>query len=146
MGRSSAEDYDEALSSWTSAVSINSKAKRDAKKKRMRSQRAVAVVKPEVHAHLYENDALVGGGAFHQGEWVMTLQGQALSGTSSPAMLLSMLKRTASALEQRGSAVHLEYSTTLRDAATAEAAEAGKTLDELLAFLEAERQERDQPG
>lgn len=144
--RSPVEDYDGALSPWTSAVSINSKAKRDARKKRMRSQRAAPVAKPESHAHLYEDDVLVGGGAFHRGEWVMTLQGQALSGTSSPAMLLSMLKRTASALEQRGSAVHLEYSTRLRDAATAEAAEAGKTLDGLLAFLEAERQEREQPG
>ena len=126
-------------------MSINSKAKRDAKKKRLRVKRTASIPKPEIHAHLYENDALVGGGAFHEGEWVMTLKGQAISGTNSPAMLLSMLKRAASALEEQGSSVHLEYSTKLRDAATAEATEEGKTLDELLKFLEDERKERSQP-
>jgi len=127
-------------------MSIKSKAKRDAKKKRLRNRGAPSVPKPEIHAHLYENDALVGGGALHQGEWVMTLKGQAMSGTNSPAMLLSMLKRAASALEEQGSAVHLEYSTKLRDAATSEATEEGKTLDQLLHFLEDERKERNQPA
>ena len=61
-------------------------------------------------------------------------------------MLLSMLKRAASALEEQGSAVHLEYSTKLRDAATSEATEEGKTLDELLKYLEDERKERNQPA
>ena len=127
-------------------MSINSKAKRDARKKRLRTTRPASAPKPEIHAHLYENDVLVGGGAFHQGEWVLTLKGQALSGTDSPAMLLSMLKRAASALEEQGSVVHLEYSTKLRDAATSEAIDAGKTLDALLQFLEDERQERTPPA
>jgi hypothetical protein len=134
------------LSSWALDMSINSKAKRDARKKRMRTTPASSIPKSEVHARLYENDALVGGGALHQGEWVMTLKGQAMSGTNSPAMLLSMLKRAASALEEQGSAVHLEYSTKLRDAATSEATEGGKTLDELLKCLEDERKERSQPA
>jgi len=125
-------------------MSINSKAKRDAKKRKARSMRAPRTPKAEVHAHLFENDALVGGGAFHQDEWVMTLRGQPISGTDSPAMLLAMLKRAASALEERGSSVRLEYSTRLRDAATSEASEEGRTLDELLEFLEGERLERSQ--
>ena len=126
-------------------MSINSKAKRDARKKRMsRKARSSSTAKAEVHAHLFENDVLVGGGAFHLGEWVMTFKGQPISGTDSPAMLLAMLKRAASSLEEQGASVRLEYSTKLRDAAASEAAEEGKSLDELLEFLAAERLERTQ--
>lgn len=125
-------------------MSINSKAKRDATKKKLRSMGRPAPPKAEVHARLFENGALVGGGAFQRGEWVMTLKGQSISGTDSPAMLLAMLKRAASSFEEQGSSVRLEYSTTLRDAATSEAAEDGKSLDELLGFLESEWMERTQ--
>jgi hypothetical protein len=126
-------------------MSINSKAKRDARKKRMsRQARPSSTARAEVHAHLFENDDLVGGGAFHLGEWVMTFKGQPISGTDSPAMLLAMLKRAASSLEEQGSSVRLEYSTRLRDAATSEAAEEGKSLDELLEYLAAESLERTQ--
>lgn len=109
-----------------------------------RRTRSFSTPGAEVHAHLFENDVLVGGGAFHLDEWVMTFKGQPISGTGSPAMLLAMLKRAASSLEERGSSVRLEYSTRLRDAATSEAEEEGKSLDELLEFLVAESLERTQ--
>ena len=53
-----------------------------------------------------------------------------------------MLKHVAELRENAGGGVQLNYSNQLRDAATAEAEAEGKTLEEFLAMLEAERLER----
>src|SRR6478735_6253903 len=125
-------------------MSIRSKAKRDARKKRQRSPvRAGAARAIEEHAHLLDERGSIFGGAGRRGsEWVLVLGGKVATATDSPAMILAMLKHVAELRESAGGGVQLNYSNQLRDAATAEAEAEGKTLEEFLAMLEAERLER----
>lgn len=124
-------------------MSINSKTRRDAKKKKQRKPgpvRAASQVEP--HAHLLDGDGNVFGGAGWRGnEWVMVMGSQVVAGTDSAGMILGMLKHVASLREAEGLAVQLNYSTKLRDAATKEAEAEGLTLDAYLASLEEERVE-----
>jgi hypothetical protein len=69
------------------------------------------------------------------------LRGEVVAATESAAMILAMLKRVATLQEETGQTVELNYSTQLRDGATAEAHAAGRTLDDYLVELEAEREE-----
>ena len=65
----------------------------------------------------------------------------------SAAMMLAMLKHVAALRAAAGDTVRLTYSTHLGEVATAEAAAEGRTLDEYLAQLDAEREERKrEPG
>jgi hypothetical protein len=124
-------------------MSIHSKAKRDARRKKTAK---AAPARPLVeHAHLVDGRGGVFGGAVQRGrEWVLVLGGKPAARTDSAAMVLAMLTHVAALRETAGDAVRLSYSTQLRDAATAEAAAEGKTLDDYLAQLEAERAERDE--
>ena len=70
------------------------------------------------------------------------LNGAVVSGTNSAAMILAMLKHTASVRESEGMAVRLTYSAALKAAATKEADAEGKALDAYLEMLEAERVQR----
>lgn len=125
-------------------MSINSKAKRDARKKKrpkLGAARAAPVLRP--HAEILDGEGnIVGGAGIRSGEWVMVLNGQEVAATDSPAMILAMLTHAATTREEAGLQVELRYSTELRDAATVEAASEGKTLEQYLAMLEAERVER----
>lgn len=125
-------------------MSINSKAKRDARKKKrpkLGAARAAPVLRP--HAEILDGEGnLVGGAGLRSGEWVMVLNGREVAATDSPAMILAMLTHAATTREEAGLQVELRYSTELRDAATVEAASEGKTLEQYLAMLEAERVER----
>lgn len=125
-------------------MSINSKAKRDARKKKrpkLGAARAAPVLRP--HAEILDGEGnIVGGAGIRSGEWVMVMNGQEVAGTDSPAMILAMLKHAATTREEAGLQVELRYSTELRDAATVEAASEGKTLEQYLDMLEAERVER----
>lgn len=125
-------------------MSIHSKARRDAKKKqrqKLGARRSAALLRP--HAEILDGGGdIVGGAGLRSGEWVMFLDGQEVAGTDSPGMILAMLKHAASARGGNGEQVELRYSTELQDAATVEASAQGKTLDEHLALLEAERVER----
>ena len=125
-------------------MSIRSKAKRDARKKKQRSPaRAGAARAIKEHAHLLDEHGNVFGGAGRRGaEWVLVLGGKVATATESPAMILAMLKHVSGLREAAGGGVQLNYSNQLRDAATAEAESQGKTLEEFLAMLEAERDER----
>jgi len=130
-------------------MSKNSKARRDARKKKQprshtRTRAAMSQSKSaEPHAALLGDGGVVlGGAAFHGGEWILLLNGAVVSGTSSAAMILAMLKHTASVRESEGMTVRLTYSTTLKAAATKEAEVEGKTLDAYLEMLEVERVER----
>jgi len=124
-------------------MSINSKAKRDAKKKRQKSKPLGVEPKLVEHAHLRDGSGAVFGGAALRGEeWVMVLGGDIVAGTDSAAMILAMLKHVAASKEESGEAVRLDYSTQLRDAATREAEAEGKTLYQYLEMLEQERAER----
>ena len=128
-------------------MSKNSKARRDARKKKAPKGRRRSVTtnskSAEPHAALLGDGGVVlGGAAFHSGEWILLLNGEVVSGTNSAAMILAMLKHTANVRESEGMTVRLTYSTTLKDAATKEAEAEGKTLDAYLEMLEAERVER----
>jgi hypothetical protein len=123
-------------------MSIGSKAKRDARKKK--AAKSAPARPPAEHAHLVDGRGVVFGGAVRRAqEWVLVIGGKPAARTDSAAMVLAMLKHVAELKETAGDAVRLSYSTQLRDAATAEASAEGKTLDEFLAQLEAERAERD---
>lgn len=125
-------------------MSIHSKAKRDARKKLRPGPgggRNAPVLRP--HAEILDGDGnIVGGAGLRAGEWVMVLNGREVTGTDSPGMILAMLTHAATLREEAGLPVELRYSTVLRDAATSEAESEGKTLEEFLAMLEAERVER----
>ena len=125
-------------------MSIHSKAKRDARKKsrpKPGGGRSGSLLRP--HAEILDGEGnIVGGAGLRAGEWVMVLNGREVTGTDSPGMILAMLTHAATLREEAGLPVELHYSTVLRDAATAEALDAGKTLEEFLAMLEAERVER----
>lgn len=125
-------------------MSINSKARRDARKKqrpRLGATRAALTLRP--HAEILDGDGkIVGGAGCRSGEWVLVINGREVAGTESPGMVLAMLTHAATLREEAGLPVELRYSTALRDAATTEAEAAGKTLEEYLAMLEAERVER----
>lgn len=125
-------------------MSIRSKAKRDARKKKTRSTGRSAAARSLVeHAHLSDGDGLVFGGAgLRRQAWVIFLGGRELASTGSAALAIAMLNHLASIEEADGASVQLSYSTQMRDAATAEATAEGKTLEEYLAQLEAERAER----
>lgn len=122
-------------------MSINSKARRDARK---RKEKAAPRGRPLVeHAHIADGSGAVFGGAVRKGdEWVLVLNGKPAASTDSAAMVLAMLRHVAALRDAAGDAVRLTMSTQLRDAATAEAEAAGKTLDAYLDELEAERAER----
>jgi hypothetical protein len=125
-------------------MSINSKAKRDAKKKKrpkLGAARAVPVLRP--HAEILDGEGkILGGAGFRSGEWVMVMSGKEVAATDSPAMIIAMLTHAATLVEEAGLQVELRYSTELRDAATVEAEREGKTLEQYLEQLEAERVER----
>lgn len=130
-------------------MSKNSKARRDARKKKQpktltRTRAATSQSKSaEPHAALLGNGgAVLGGAAFHGGDWILLLNGAVVSGTNSAAMILAMLKHAATVRESEGMTVRLTYSTTLMAAATKEAEAEGQTLDAYLEMLEAERVER----
>lgn len=125
-------------------MSIHSKAKRDARKKlrpRPGGGRTAPVLRP--HAEILDGEGnIVGGAGLRAGEWVMVLNGREVTGTDSPGMILAMLTHAATLREEAGLPVELRYSTVLRDLATVEAEREGKSLEEFLAMLEAERVER----
>jgi hypothetical protein len=129
-------------------MSTRSKAKRDARKKKSKGASRGAPLRPIAeHAHLLIDQQIVGGAGLRGDEWVLVLGGKLMAATESAAMMLAMLKRVATLQEQSGQSVELNFSTQLRDAATAEAEVEGKSLEDYLVELEAEREERaNDPG
>ena len=125
-------------------MSINSKAKRDAKKKKrpkLGATRAAPIIRP--HAEILDGEGkILGGAGVRAGQWVMVMNGKEVAGTDSAGMIIAMLTHAATLREEAGLQVELRYSTELRDAATIEAEQQGKTLQEYLNMLETERVER----
>ena len=81
-------------------MSIQSKAKRDAskKKKPTRERVVTGTLRPAVEAHADLRDAqgtLLGGIARRDGEWVLGLDGKMVGGSESAATILAMIKRAA---------------------------------------------------
>jgi hypothetical protein len=123
-------------------MSINSKARRDARRKqqsgRTTTQRRAAPV--PAHAHLLgPDDRIVGGIGLRGDEWALVLGGQVVTTTDSAAMAIAMLNRAAAATGSPDAPLRLRFSDALRDAATREADARGQSLDQLIAALEAER-------
>jgi hypothetical protein len=125
-------------------MSRTSKARRDHRKKQQ-SQRPIrrleGPLKP--HAQLVDDDGeIIGGAGLRDREWVMLLGGQVVTATDSAGMMLAMLHHAVAVQAKSGRSVRLESSEALRSAATHEAMAAGKSLDQYLEMLEAERLER----
>ena len=119
-------------------MSIRSKAKRDARKKKSaRDEREQPRPAIEPHAELRDGrGVLLGGIARKDEEWVLGLDGQIVGGSTSPATVLVMLKRAAAMQERAGHSIELKFSAALREAAQEEARAQGKTLEEFEAQLD----------
>ena len=114
-------------------MSIRSKAKRDARKKKAARNDREEPVRPSIEPHAELRDGqgvLLGGIARHDEEWVLGLDGQIVGGSTSPATVLVMLKRAAAMQERAGHTIALKFSAALREAAQEEARAQGKTLEE----------------
>src|SRR5262245_1492821 len=121
-------------------MSKNSKAKRDARKKK-EPKRPIRRLGNPLQPHAQWEDAdgnTIGGAGWRDREWLMVLGGQVVARTESAAMTLAMLKHVVALQEQAGRAVKLTYSPAMEAVATREAAAEGKSLDEYLQLLEQE--------
>lgn len=102
------------------------------------------------HAQLIDAiQGVIGGVALRDDEWAVVLNGRVVAATESAGLAIAMLRHTASLLIDSGRPVRVDVAETLRERATKEGAAAGKSLDDYLAYLEAERAERArerQPG
>lgn len=120
-------------------MSIRSKAKRDARKKKAsRDARDPPLAQAiEPHAELRDSHGVLLGGIARQNEeWVLGLDGQIVGGSASPATILTMLKRAAAMQERAGHAIQLKFSAVLREAAHEEARAQGMTLEQFEAQLD----------
>ncbi|MFY2765432.1 hypothetical protein [Arenimonas sp. MALMAid1274] len=125
-------------------MSINSKSRRDARK------RADAKAPKPIPAHKLgaphaelrdEQGKLLGGIVFKDNEWVLGLGGKIAGSSHSAAHVLAIIKRAAALLRSEGREVQLVFSATLRAAAHQEAADEGLGFDEFQARLEREMNE-----
>ncbi|GAB3381225.1 hypothetical protein [Lysobacter fragariae] len=125
-------------------MSRNSKAKRDARKKK-EPKRPIRRLGAPLQPHAQLTDAqgnAIGGAGWRDGQWLMVLGGQVVARTPSAAMTMAMLRHVVALQAQSGVVVHLTQSPAMVDVATKEAAALGQTLDEYLQQLEQERVER----
>lgn len=121
-------------------MSINSKARRDARKRQAAKARATPVVRPtpsiEPHAQLRDpSGQLLGGIVRRDGEWTLGLGGQIVGGSDSPARVLAMLKRAAVLHEREGTQVRMTCSTALQVAAAQDVAGQGLSFEQFEAQL-----------
>lgn len=130
-------------------MSINSKARRDARKRKAikeRNLRAANAPKVEGHAEL-RNQAgeLVAGIVRRGGVWFLGLDGRMAGSSDSAAEVFALLKRAGKTYEANGVPVRMVYSDELRDSAELEAAAQGLSLAEYDAKLDAEIAAREKP-
>ncbi len=121
-------------------MSIQSKARRDARKRRLAKARNAAAERPseaiEAHAELRDADGnLLGGIVRRDGEWTLGLGGRIVGGSDSAARVLAMLKRAAVMHEAEGTRIQLRCSPGLDQAAAAEVAAQGLTFEQFEAQL-----------
>lgn len=121
-------------------MSINSKARRDARRKQAPHRNARRPDPMPALAHLLDaDDAIVGGIAQRDGEYTFVFGGRSVTSTDSAAMAIALLDRAIAVHAARDVALRRRVSEPLLAAATLEASEAGITLEAHLAALEAER-------
>ena len=127
-------------------MSIQSKGRREAKKKLAERARNQAEANPPVkakvepHAELRDQHrALLAGIVRRDGEWVLGMDGKIAGESDSAAHVLAMMMAAGELHERQGTPVRLVYSDALRDAARAEAQAMGQTFeqfkDDLIARL-----------
>jgi hypothetical protein len=128
----------------SAAMSRNSKARRDARRKKQPKRPIRRLGSPmQPHAQLELADGnTIGGAGWRDGEWLTVLGSQVVARTRSAAMTLAVLKHIVVLQEQAGHAVKLTYSPAMETVATREAEAAGKSLEDYLQMLEQERAER----
>ena len=117
-------------------MSIQSKGRREAKKKLAERARNQAEANPPVkakvepHAELRDQHrALLAGIVRRDGEWVLGMDGKIAGETTSAARVLALIMQAAEWHENNDTPVRLMYSDVLKDAAHAEAAEQGIDFD-----------------
>lgn len=115
-------------------MSIQSKARREAKKRKATKERNVARANApaiEPHAELRNPQGdLLAGIVRQAGVWVLGMDGRIAGSSDSAAEVLAMIKQAAAMHEAQGNPVRLVYSDELRDTAVIEAAAQGLTLEQ----------------
>ncbi|MBT2744957.1 MULTISPECIES: hypothetical protein [unclassified Lysobacter] len=123
-------------------MSINSKARRDAKKRKLAKARTplpIAGTRIEPHAELRDAQGrLLGGIVRREGEWTLGLGGRIVGGSDSAARVLALLERAAAMHRNEGREVSLGCSSALRIAAQSEVAERGLSFEQFQLELEKE--------
>jgi hypothetical protein len=115
-------------------MSIQSKARREAKKRKATKERNQARANApaiEPHAELRNPQGdLLAGIVRQAGVWVLGMDGRIAGSSDSAAEVLAMIKQAAALHEAQGDPVRLVYSDELRDTAVIEAAAQGLTLEQ----------------
>jgi len=126
-------------------MSIQSKGRREAKKKQAERERNQVAANPpqkaavEPHAELRDQQrTLLAGIVRREGEWVLGMDGKIAGETPSAARVLALIMQAAELHERNGTPVRLMYSDALKDAAHAEARAAGKDFEQFKQELAAE--------
>ncbi|RDZ28497.1 hypothetical protein [Lysobacter silvisoli] len=130
-------------------MSIHSKARRDAKKRKAAKAAHAAPAAPSIepHAELRGREGqLLGGIVRRDGEWTLGLDGRIVGGSDSAAKVLIMLKRAAALHEREGQSVRLTFSPALSAAAAQEAADRGLSFEQFEAEFEKELAEGQRPS
>lgn len=130
-------------------MSITSKARRDAKKRKIAKARNAPAPGPgiEPHAELRDSDGrLLGGIVRREGEWTLGLGGRIVGGSESAARVLALLERAADLHRRDGREVRLGCSSALRSAAHSEVAERGLSFEQFQLELEKELAIDPSPG
>ena len=115
-------------------MSITSKARRDARKRRLAKGGGAttsATTPIEPHAELRDQDGqLLGGIVRRDGEWTLGLDGRIVGGSDSAARVLAMLKRAAQLHERTGASIRLTCSSALSVAVQQEVVAEGLTFEQ----------------
>lgn len=123
-------------------MSIQSKARRDARKRkeqreRNRSRAGAPAIEP--HAELRDLEGQLLAGIVRQaGVWVLGMDGRIVGSSDSAAQVLMLIRRAQRLHDDKGIPVKLVYSDALRDDAELEAAVHGKSLADYETQLEEE--------
>ncbi|MFC7519353.1 hypothetical protein ACFQS6_15890 [Xanthomonas populi] len=128
-------------------MSIDSKLRRDARKRAAERQRNQAIAKVtadspiEAHAELRDQQrTLLAGIVRRDGEWVLGMDGRIAGESTSAAQVLALIMRAAELHERQGTPVRLTYSDALKDAAHAEAQADGMEFEQFKNRLSARLQ------
>jgi len=114
-------------------MSIQSKARRDARRRKAERERHRARADApaiEPHAELRDrNGDLLAGIVRQSGVWVLGMDGRIVGSSDSAAQMLMLIRRAQRLHDEQGVPVKLVYSDALRDEAELEAAAQGLSLE-----------------